>query len=62
MKDGVVLKARGPMGFRSTRVRHSPEWEESNPSYVPPFVYSITEPKTSILGSLKRIFSRAENE
>jgi hypothetical protein len=60
MHEGV-FKARGPMGFRSTSVKHDQTWEDMS-AYVPPLVYAVAENRGSVLGSLKKILGRAENE
>jgi len=49
------------MGFRSTSVLRELEWEDTT-TYVPPLVYVFTQNRGSILGSLKRIFGRPENQ
>ncbi|HEY4704609.1 MAG TPA: hypothetical protein VII27_02585 [Thermoplasmata archaeon] len=54
------LRSRGPMGFRSTSVKVDQTWEDASP-YVPPLVYAIVQNRGSVLGSLRRIFRRAEN-
>ncbi|TLZ72318.1 MAG: hypothetical protein E6K10_02665 [Methanobacteriota archaeon] len=61
MNEGY-LKPRGPMGWRSTSTNHAPAWEEANSSYVPPLVYAVVANRGSVLGSLKKILSKAENE
>ena len=61
MNEGV-LKPRGPMGWRSTGANHSPNWEEANPSYVPPLVYALAENRGSVRGSLRKILSKPESE
>ena len=60
MKGGVVLKPRGPMGFRSTSVKQDQEWEDTD-SFAPPVVYTITEDR-GVLRSIRRLLGRAENE
>jgi hypothetical protein len=59
MAEGV-LKARGPMGFRSTGVRHDQVWEDTS-SYVPPLVYAFVEDQR-VRGSIRKLLGRAENE
>lgn len=54
------LRNRGPMGFRSTSVRVDEAWEDTSP-YVPPLVYAMAETRGSVLGSLRKIFRRAES-
>ncbi|TLZ57131.1 MAG: hypothetical protein E6K17_03185 [Methanobacteriota archaeon] len=59
MAEGV-LKARGPMGFRSTSVKHDQAWEDMSP-YVPPLVYAFAQDRT-VLASIRKILNKAENE
>ena len=59
MAEGV-LKARGPMGFRSTSVKHDQAWEDMTP-YVPPLVYAFVDDRR-VLGSIRKILGKAENE
>lgn len=56
-----VLKARGPMGFRSTSVKHDQAWEDMS-AYVPPLVYAFAVNRGGVLGFLKKVLGRAENE
>ena len=55
------LRSRGPMGFRSTSVKHDQTWEDMS-AYVPPLVYAFSGNRGSVLGTLKKILGRAENE
>jgi len=50
------------MGWRSTSSNHAPDWEEANPSYVPPLVYALAENRGSVRGVLRKILAKAENE
>jgi len=59
MAEGV-LKARGPMGFRSTSVKHDQAWEDTS-SYVPPLVYAFVEDQRA-RGSIRKMLEKAENE
>jgi len=59
MAEGVS-KARGPMGFRSTSVKHDQAWEDSS-AYVPPLVYAfVNDPR--VRGSLRKLLGNVENE
>jgi len=49
------------MGFRSTGVLRELAWEDTT-TYVPPLIYVFAQNRGGILGSLKRIFGRAENQ
>jgi len=59
MPEGF-LKPRGPMGFGSTSVKHDQEWEDTS-SFVPPLVYALSDDRT-VLGSIRKILTKAENE
>jgi len=60
MVEGIS-KSRGPMGFRSTSVKHDQVWEDLR-GYVPPLVYAFAENRGSVRGSLKKIFGKSSNE
>ena len=48
------------MGFRSTSVKHDQTWEDMSP-YVPPLVYAFVDDRR-VLGSIRKILGKAENE
>ena len=49
------------MGFRSTSVKQDQTWEDMS-AYVPPLVYVFAGNRGSVLGTLKKVLGRAENE
>jgi len=59
MPEGV-LKARGPMGFRSTSVKQDQTWEDTK-TYVPPVIYAFSGNRTAI-DSIRKMLEKAENE